>query len=325
MGSNYQDSIIINALDYSLFNRDYMEYLKNSNTTAVSTTVTALQSCRETMDLLGEWYKKFRENSDIIMQVFKASDIERAKKEGKVAVILNFQNTSPIEDNLNLLALYKKLGIRIIQITYNPRNLVGDGCIEKSNVGLSDFGRNLVRELNNLNILIDLSHVGERTSLEAIEHSEQPCAFTHANPSALFKVPRNKSDECIKALAEKGGVVGANAFPTFISDHKSEQNLDKYLDNIEYLVDLVGIEHVGIGTDFIEGQPPEFFTSRTGIGSYHTPGTMPWPCKFPEGIENSADLQKVWNGLLKRGYSENDAKAILGENFLRLFKEVWGE
>ncbi len=325
MGNGYEDSIVINALDYSLFTRDYMEYLKESKITAVSTTVTALHSCRETMDLLGSWYRCFRENGDIIRQAFTAGDIERAKQEGKVAVILNFQNTSPVEDNLDLLALYKRIGVNVIQITYNQRNLVGDGCIEKSNVGLSDFGRDLVRELNALNILIDLSHVGERTSLEAIEHSEQPCAFTHANPSTLYQVARNKSDECLKALAEKGGVVGANAFPTFLSDKESEQHLDKYLDNIDYLVDLLGVDQVGVGTDFVEGQPYEFFTTRSGIGSYHTPGTMPWPVKFPKGVENSAELRNVWDGLLKRNYSEKEARAIMGGNFLRLFKKVWGE
>lgn len=320
----YADSIIINGLDYSVLTREYLEKFKASGCTAANVTVTALQNCWETMYRLGEWFRMFEQNQDLVQQVFSVEDIRKAKKEGKVALIVGFQNTSPIDDNIDLLAIYKRLGVQIMQLCYNPRNLSGDGCIEPGNAGLSDFGYRVVKEMNRVGILIDLSHVGERTTLEAIEASEKPCSFTHAGPKAKFDVPRNKTDECLKKLAAKGGVVGANAYPTFLSDKEEERTLDRFLDSIDYMVDLIGVEHVGIGTDFVEGQPPEFFCTRAGLGTFATPGTISYPVYFPKGLESVSDFENVWNGLIKRGYSVADTQAIMGGNFLRLFEEVWG-
>lgn len=320
----YDESIIINALDISVFSRAYLEKMHSSGITAANVTVTAVHSCRETMDLIGKWYRRLEENADIVMQATSAEDILLAKRIGKTALVLGFQNTTPIDDNGDLLAIYRKLGVLIMQLTYNARNLVGDGCVEPSNAGLSEFGRDVVRETNRLRILIDLSHVGERTTLEAIELSERPCAFTHANVRALCESARNKSDECLRALAAKGGVVGVNAWPAFLC--KEDPCLDDLLNHIDYLANLVGVDRVGLGLDFTEGQPYEFFTTRLGLGAFHPVGILPsWPIVFPKGIESVSDIRNIWKALVERGYSQSEVQGIMGENFLRLFRQVWGE
>ena len=155
---------------------------------------------------------------DILIPVKTAADILQAKQEGKVGVILGWQNASPIENHLSRFDLFHTLGVRIIQITYNERNLLGNGCYERRDEGLTNFGIDAIKEMNRLGILIDLSHVGDHTTLEAIELSEKPVAITHANARAFVNHVRNKTDEALLLLVEKGGVIGANAFPAFFDN-----------------------------------------------------------------------------------------------------------
>jgi membrane dipeptidase len=203
------------------------------------------------------------------------------------------------------------------------RNYVGDGCLERTDCGLSDFGLEVIEEMNHLGILIDLSHVGYRTTMEAIEASEQPVAFTHANPRALCNHPRNKTDEAIKALADKGGVIGANIFPPFLAAG-SHATIEDVIDVIDYLVNLVGVDRVGIGTDFTEGQPREVFDYwLTGKSSKGPRMRLDYPIVNPEGIRSAADFPNLTDALVTRGYPASHVKKIMGGNWLRLFEEVW--
>ena len=322
----YDDSIIINGLDISLMNRSYLEKLHASGVTAANVTVTSTHNCRETIDLIGRWLWRFAEFNDILLQVEKYEDIYEAKKRGKVGIILGFQNASPLDDNLDLLRIYKRLGVKIIQLTYMMQNLLGNGCLERRDEGLSSFGIDVVKEMNGLGILIDLSHVGPRTTMEAIEASAKPVVFSHANCREVYEHPRNKSTEEFKILAENGGVAAPNAFPSFVSE--SNPTIEDFLAHLDCLVDLMGIDHVGIGLDFITGQPQEFFmtpSGELGLGGKFPPGITPptWPWIFPKGIQGVSDLPNIVEGMLKRGYTEKDIKKVMGENFLKLFKEVW--
>jgi membrane dipeptidase len=203
------------------------------------------------------------------------------------------------------------------------RNLVGDGCLERTDCGLSGFGLEVIEEINRLGILIDLSHVGYRTTMEAIEASKKPVAFTHANPRALCDHPRNKTDEQIKALVKKGGVIGANVYPPFLAAG-SKATMKDVIEVIDYLVKLAGIDHVAIGTDFTEGQPDEYFAYMvTGRSKKGPAMKLELPIINPEGIRNAADFPNLTRALLGHGYSESDVKKIMGENWLRLFSEVW--
>ncbi len=165
---------------------------------------------------LGWWRRAFAENQDLILPVRATADILVAKAAGKTGIVLGFQNTCAVEDDLDLLAVFHELGVRVMQMAYMDANYAGQGCLERLDAGLTNFGLEMVAEMNRLGILIDLSHVGPRTTLDTIEASAKPVAFTHANPKSLCAHPRNKSDEAIKALARKGGVIGATIFPPFL-------------------------------------------------------------------------------------------------------------
>ena len=162
------------------------------------------------------------------MPVHHTADIRTAKQTGRTGIILGFQNTSAIEEDLDLLTTFHDLGVRVMKLTYMEANLVGQGCLERIDAGITGFGQEVIAEMNRLGILIDLSHVGQRTTLEAIEFSQQPVAFTHTNPASICNHPRNQPDETIKAVAAKGGLVGATVFPPFLPSG-NDSTLDDFV------------------------------------------------------------------------------------------------
>ena len=212
----YDESIVIDGLNVSNWNSPAVyQSLRASGITAINATSAVWEDYREGLDQIAAWQHRFSQYSDILVPIKTTQDILQAKEDHKVGIIIGWQNASPIENNLKRLTLFHQLGLRIVQITYNERNLLGNGCYERRDEGLSHFGVDAIHEMNRLGILIDLSHVGDCTTLEAIEISEKPVAFTHANARAHFDHVRNKTDEALKKLAARGGVVGANAFPAF--------------------------------------------------------------------------------------------------------------
>ena len=253
------------------------------------------------------------------------AEIHRAKQENRVGIILGFQNSTPIEDDLNLVEVFYRLGVRVIQLTYNDLNFVGSGCYERQDTGLSQFGVDLIQEMNRLGIVIDLSHVGYLTSQEAIERSEHPVWFSHVNPTALREHPRNNTDEQVKALAAKGGVVGANIFPAFLK-RGYDSTLDDFLDVIDHWVQIAGVDHVAFGLDFTENQSADWFHwIMAGKRRDSTVQPLELPLKLPQGIQRADEIPNITEGLLKRGYSEADVQKILGLNVLRLFEQIWND
>lgn len=319
----HEASIIIDGLQISHWSEEVFLNLRRGGLTAINATVAVIEGFNETIQSIAGWYRMFERYPSLIRPVRTVKDIDRAKEEGRTGIIFGFQNTSPIEEDLSRLAIFKELGVRIIQLTYMERNYVGDGCLERTDCGLSRFGLEVIEEMNRLGLLIDLSHAGYRTVMEAIEASQKPVAFTHANPRGLCDHPRNKTDEQIKALAKKGGVVGANVFPPFLSAG-SRAKMQDYIDTIDYFVKLVGMDHVSIGTDFTEGQPRSFFDYiLKGKSKKELAMNLEYPIINPEGIRSSADFPNITQALLARGYTESDTKKIMGENLIRLYQEVW--
>jgi membrane dipeptidase len=321
---NFHDSsIVIDCLQVSNFNSTVFKNMQRGGLTAVNCTCSIVENFRETISHLVKWHHAFESYSDLILKVSDVSDIYKAKQTGKTGIILGFQNTSAIEEDLGLLSIFYDLGIRVIQLTYMEGNLVGQGCLERIDAGLTNFGFEVIEEMNRLGILIDLSHVGHCSAMEAIEASQKPVAFTHANPKALCDHPRNKPDDALKAVAANGGVVGATIFPPFLPTG-NESTINDFIDVIDYLVNLIGIDHVAIGTDFTEGQPKEWFdkilTGKSGKGPALL---LNHPLKNPKGIENASDFPIFTKALFKRGYSESDIRKIIGENMVELFKKVW--
>jgi len=320
---DFHDNInIVDGLNASWFFDDAVFFkLHQGGITAANTTVSAWQGPAETLDLVGRMYQQLEKHSEIALQVRTVADIQAAKTQKRVGCILGFQDTSPIGDQLHLLRVYRELGVRIIQLTYNTENRVGFGCQASEDKGLTPFGREVIVEMNRLGILIDLSHCGPRTTIEAIEASEQPVAITHANPASQFPHARNKSDDIIKALVERSGVIGALSFPAMLTD-RFPATLDDYLQVIDCLVEMVGVESVGLGPDFMEHMPKEIEDAALQA----LPPEMQEIFRNMAPVErfaSIADMPNVTDGLLKRGYSEGDVAKIMGENWIRLYGDVW--
>jgi membrane dipeptidase len=317
-------SIVIDGLNVSRWGEEVFRGWQRGGLTALNATLAVWQHFRGTIDEIATWHGYFRQYPEILAPVHGVDDILRAKASGRVGVIFGFQNATPIEDRLEYLSIFHALGVRVIQLAYNDRNYVGDGCLERNAAGLSEFGVAVVQEMNRLGILIDLSHVGYRTSMEAIETSARPVAITHANPRSLCDHPRNKTDEELKALAARGGVIGATIYPRFLR-RGSAATIDDVVDVVEHLAGLIGVDHVAIGTDFTEGQPDDFFR-WTHTGKLKTRLNMPLelPVINPLGIRSPAEFPNFTDRLLARGWSPGDVQKVLGQNWLRLFREVWG-
>ena len=270
----YQDAVVIDSLNVSNWDSPaVIESLQAGGITAFNATTATLENFSQTLDNIAAWLHRIERYQDVLMQVKSTADIERAKQEDKVGVILGFQNATPIENHLDRLALFHALGVRVIQLTYNERNLLGNGCYERRDDGLSNFGVDAVAEMNRLGIVIDLSHVGERTTVEAIEASERPVAITHANAKSYYDTERNKTDEALTRCAGKGGVIGATSITTFLRKGPASTLAD-FVDAIDDLVARVGIDHVGVGNDFTQDQPDAFWKYILSQQGPNTPASL---------------------------------------------------
>ena len=329
----YDDSVVIDGLNVSNWDSPAVfSSLNSGGVTAINATVATWENYDETIESITQWKTKFESSSQMISKVTSTNDILNCKKTGKTGIILGFQNASPIENDLDNLVTFYDMGVRIIQVTYHERNLLGNGCYERRDDGLSSFGIDAVKEMNRLGILMDLSHVGIKTTIDTIEVSDKPVSCTHANSKAYYDVPRNKADDALKLLAEKGGVVGATCITSFLQSGR-ESNLRDYIEAIDRLVDSIGVEHVGIGTDFTQDQPVSFWRYISSQQGTKYPATFidpdqKWvvndPALYPAELQTPDDFRNVALGLHDMGYEAGDIRKILGGNWLRLFDEVWG-
>ncbi|MFQ5896897.1 MAG: dipeptidase [Candidatus Methylomirabilia bacterium] len=326
----HRDAVIIDMVCPLLAIERYIDEWITGGATAVGPTVAADDNCTVAMAHIGMWYERLRRRSSELVHVTRVDDIYRAEKEGKLGVIFHFQNTQPFERNPDLVEVFYRLGVRMVQLTYNLKNWVGDGCDEATDAGLSEFGRRVIREMDRVGMVVDLSHTGYRTTMEAMELSEGPVVFSHSNAKAVHDSRRNLRDDQIRAVAEKGGVIGLNGFPAFVSKRRWP-TLDDLLRHADYIASLVGTDHLSLGLDFYGGQWP-FASSREARALYEErlkrgrwrPGTYPPPpYRYPRGIEVPSKLETLTRGLLARGYGEKDVRKILGGNLIRVFEKVW--
>ncbi len=318
--------IVIDALQYSNWDRSLFEEWRAGGLTAVHVTITYWENARDTLTNIGRWRRHFERHGDLIMPCRRAVDIERAKTEGKTAVLLGAQNCSPIDDELALVALMRELGLAIMQLTYNNQSLIGAGCYEESDPGLSRFGKQVIREMNRVGMIVDLSHSAERTSLQAIACSERPVAITHANPADWHPARRNKSPELLTALAESGGILGFSLYPLHLKNG-SDCALSEFCDMVARAADHMGIDHIGLGSDICRNWGYETlewmrsgrwtFEPDYGEGSQAKPD---WPAQ-PDWFESPADSPNLTRGLLQRGFSQDDVAKVMGGNWLRFFRD----
>jgi membrane dipeptidase len=259
--------------------------------------------------------------------------IDEEFRGGRIAVVMCSQNMRLIEDNVKLLDAFHAIGMRMIQLTYNEANLVGDGCLEERNAGLSSFGRAVVRRMNDLGLIIDGSHTGKRTTMDAMRMSDAPFVFSHANAKAVSDTRRNIDDEQIEACAQTGGVIGINAFAAFVkADAPRSASIEDYLDHIEHVARVAGVDHVGIGLDQLENRryyagagfgvdPNNSLERRARLQPASTYPTR----KYVPGLESVSGLPTISEGLFRRGFGPDAVAKIIGLNWLRVYRQVWGE
>ncbi|MEP6939052.1 MAG: membrane dipeptidase [Rudaea sp.] len=308
---------------------------KKSGLCAVNVTVSGVGSYaknyNETIRNIGFWNAQVAAHPDRLLQVRNVADLDAAHCSGRLGLIYGFQDATPMGEELDRVDVFRDLGVRIFQLTYNRRNLVGDGCLEPGNAGLSTFGRKLVEKLNTTKSLIDLSHAGERTTLEAADASKGPIAISHTGCAALAALPRNKTDRELKAVADKGGYVGIYLMPFLRS--KGQPMAADLIAHVEHAIDVCGEDHVGIGSDGVISPvavTPEFRKKfadevndrrKRGISA---PGEDPDVYTFIPDLNQADRFVRIAELLASRKHSQARIDKVLGGNFARLLGDVWG-
>ncbi len=260
---------------------------------------------------------ELEECRDHFLLATKTKDIIEAKKTGKTAILLGFEGADPVGESLGNLRNYYRLGLREIQLTWNYKNQVCDGIYEKRNAGLTEFGRELIKEMNRLGMLIDTSHINSRGLEDALDASSQPIYMSHTSSRSLVDHPRNITDEHAKRIGKKGGVIGVCFLPQFVAPKQA--TVEHVLDHLDHFVELVGSDHVGLGPDFIDYCLEVMRDALKGL-AYDSGETF----QYPEGAEDTTKLLNLTRGMVARGYSDRDIENVLGGSMLRLLEKVIG-
>ena len=315
---------------------DEVANARQSGITAVNLTVSgggpATGAFEAAVREIAKWERERALHPDVFMQVRTVADIRRAKAERKLGFIYGFQDAVALEDDpAGRLSLFHDLGVRIVQLTYNRRNLLGDGCLEPANAGLSTLGRDIVERLNALGMLVDLSHCGQRTTADGIAASSKPPAITHSGCMAIADMPRNKRDEELRAMAEKGGVVGIYQMPFLVEQGPPTQ--EDFLRHLEHALNVCGEDHVGVGSDLsitpLDATPEFRAQHRQAIEvrrqrGISAPGEDPEVLAYVEDLNTPRRLERIADLLAARKHSSARIEKIIGGNWMRVLGEVWG-
>ena len=321
----YQDHIVIDGLQYCAPTKAYFESLKNSGISAIHMTLVYHENARETLSRFAHWEGLFEKYTDSIMPVMCMDDVKVAKQRGKVGIFFGAQNCSPIEDEIGLIAVMRKQGILIMQLTYNNQSLLATGCYETDDCGITRFGRQAIGEMNRVGMIIDMSHSAEKSTLQAIDISSRPICISHANPYSAHAGLRNKSDTVIKSLIQSGGFLGFSLYP-FHLPKGADCTVQDFCHMIADVAHMVGTENLGIGSDLCLGQPQSVlhwmrngrWSKSIDYGEGNADNTG-WPDALP-WFSAPADMENIYNGLLQTGFSDTEAGNIIGGNWLRFLE-----
>ena len=319
----------IDGLQYANWSEKIFRQLREGEVDAIHVTITYHESFRETVLNIERWNRWFELFPGLIFQGRTAQDVLLAKATGRTAVFFGAQNPSCIEDDIGLVEVLHTLGLRFMQLSYNNQSLLAAGCYEAEDSGLTRMGRAVVAEMNRVGLVVDMSHSGERSTLDAIHHSTRPIAITHANPASWHPALRNKSDKVLRALAESGGILGFSLYPHHLKAG-SACNLQDYCQMIARTVDLTGIGALAIGTDLCQDQPDSVVEwMRTGRwtksidfgeGSSAAPGFPPMPSWF----QDNRHFGNLMDGLREVGMTTDEIAAIMGGNWHDFFARSFG-
>ncbi len=317
----------IDNLQYCKWSREVFQINRDAGLDAVHVTIVYHEDYDEFLKRVSEWDAHFKKNSDLIFLGKTYKDIEKAKLENKTAIFFGFQNCSPIEDDIGLVEKVHQHGCRFMQLTYNNQSLLATGCYEKNDSGVTNFGKEAIKEMNKVGIVIDMSHSAEKSTLDAIELSEKPIAITHANPSFWYKALRNKSTDLLKTLADSKGMLGLSLYAHHLKDG-TDCKIESFCEMAARTADIMGVKNIGIGSDLCLYQPDsvvEWMRNGTwtkaknyGEGSKSKPG---FP-KQPNWFIDARGFKNLNEGLKKIGFSEEDVNGILGNNWYNFYKGI---
>ncbi len=323
------DRFLIDGLQYCNWSEKIFRELSAGGVTAIHVTICYHENFRETIANIGQWNRWFQDYPDLICPAYTADDVRRAKQDGRTAVIFGFQNPSPIEDDLSLVEIWHRLGVRFMQLSYNNQSLLATGCYEAEDPGITRMGREVIREMNRVGLVIDMSHSAERSTLEAIELSSRPIAITHANPSSWHDVPRNKSDAVLKALGQSGGMLGFSLYPLHLKGG-SGCTLRSFCEMVARTAELMGVERIGIGSDLCQDQPDSVVEwmrvgrwTRDSRGASGPLGAAVFPPQ-PDWVRNNTQFANIAGGLAEVGFAAPDVDRIMGGNWLDFFERSFG-
>ena len=317
----------IDNLQYCKWSRKIFEINRSAGLDAVHVTIVYHEDFDELQHEIKKWEKLFQENSDLIFPGMDSKDIEKANKENKTAIFFGFQNCSPIEDDINLVEKVYQLGCRFMQLTYNNQSLLATGCYEKVDSGVTNFGREVIREMNRVGLVVDMSHSAEKSTLDAIELSEKPIVITHANPTFWHPVKRNKSSDLLKILSDSGGILGLSLYPHHLKDN-TNCTLESFCEMVAKTAEIMDVTKIGIGSDLCLDHPDTVVawmrngswskSKNFGEGSKNKSG---FP-KQPDWFVDARGFSNIEKGLKKVGFSDTETDGILGNNWYNFYKSI---
>ena len=317
----------IDNLQYCNWSRDIFLINREAGLNAVHVTLVYHEDYDEFLQRVREWDRFFQENSDLIFLGKTYEDITKAQSDNKTAIFFGFQNCSPIEDDINLIEKVYEHGCRFMQLTYNNQSLLATGCYEKNDSGVTNFGREAIKEMNRVGIVVDMSHSAEKSTLDAIEISEKPIAITHANPSFWHQALRNKSDFLLKKLSESGGILGLSLYSHHLKDG-TNCKLESFCEMVAKTAEIMEVKNIGIGSDLCLNQPDSVVdwmrngtwskSTNYGEGSKKKPG---FP-KQPDWFLDARGFDNLESGLKKVGFNKQEVEGILGNNWFNFYKGI---
>ncbi|MEO9873193.1 MAG: membrane dipeptidase [Anderseniella sp.] len=319
----------IDCLQYANWSEKIFRQMRSGSVDAVHVTIAYHENFRETVHNIERWNRWFEQFPDLIFQGRTADDVQLARETGRTAIFFGFQNPSPMEDDIGLVEVLHTLGARFMQLSYNNQSLLATGCYEADDSGITRMGRQVIKEMNRVGMVIDMSHSAERSTLEAIEISERPIAITHANPAFWHPALRNKSDDVLRALGQSGGMLGFSVYPHHLKG-SSDCSLQSFCEMIARTADLMGPDRIGIGTDLCQDQPDTVvewmrvgrWTKQIdyGEGSRENAG---FP-RMPSWFNDNTDFANIESGLRAAGFDAAGVAAVMGNNWLRFYDQSFG-
>ena len=320
-----EDIILIDGLEYCNWNRDLFENAHQAGITAIHATLVYWENTEESFAKIKYWNDLFKEHKDIIAHAKKTEDIIQAKKNNKLAIIFGFQNSAPIANDIFLVEKFFKEGLRFMQLTYNNQTPLAGGCFEPKDSGVSRFGKAVIEEMNRLGMIVDLSHAGKQTCIDAIDFSSKPVAISHANPSFFHKSIRNIDSDVLQKLAKKNGFIGLSLYPYHLKN-LGKCKVEEFCSMIKELINLIGEDNIGIGSDLCLNWPDEIvmwmrngkWTKKIDYGESKD-NNPKWP-ELPNWYSKPSDLKNLFISMCENNISEKVATKIVGENWLSFMK-----